>query len=94
MLHVLSVKKITPFYHWYCGADQGRRGSVVNKKPQELRFVSRLRLLRDSHLVLEIETLKENSRLILSLDSQFFHENSHPHSQLSFSNSQKMKHLD
>ena len=30
------------------------------------------RLLRDSHLDLEIESLKENSRLILDLDSQFF----------------------
>lgn len=47
------------------------------------------RLLRDSHLDLEIETLKENSHLILNLDSQFFCENSHSHSQLSFSNSQK-----
>ena len=41
------------------------------------------RLLRDSHLDLKIETLKENSRLILDLDSQFFSENSHSHSQLS-----------
>ena len=41
------------------------------------------RLLRDSHLDLGIETLKENSRLILNLDSQFFSENSHSHSQLS-----------
>ena len=32
---------------------------------------------------LKIETLKENSRLILDLDSQFFSENSHSHSQLS-----------
>ena len=47
------------------------------------------RLLRDSHLDLEIETLKVNSRLILDLNSQFFHENSHSHSRLSFSNSQK-----
>ena len=39
------------------------------------------RLLRDSHLDLKIETLKENSYLILDLDSQFFSENSH--SQLS-----------
>ena len=42
-----------------------------------------IRLLRDSHLDLKIETLKENSRLILDLDSQFFSENSHSHSQLS-----------
>ena len=47
------------------------------------------RLLRDSHLDLEIETLKENSHLILNLDSQFCWENSH--SQLSFSNSQKFE---
>ena len=49
------------------------------------------RLLRDSHLDLEIETLKENSHLILNLDSQFCCENSHSHSQLSFSNSQKFE---
>ena len=42
-----------------------------------------IRLLRDSHLDLKIETLKENSRLILDLDSQIFFENSHSHSQLS-----------
>ena len=36
-----------------------------------------LRLLRDSHLDLEIETLKENSHLIINLDSQFCCENSH-----------------
>ena len=47
--------------------------------------------LRDSHLDLEIETLKENSHLILNLDSQFCCENSHSHSQLSFSNSQKFE---
>ena len=47
--------------------------------------------LRDSHLDLEIETLKENSHLILNLNSQFFCENSHSHSQLSFSNSQKFE---
>ena len=41
------------------------------------------RLLRDSHLDLKIETLKENSHLILDLDSQLFSENSHSHSQLS-----------
>ena len=41
------------------------------------------RLLRDSHLDLKIETLKANSHLILDLDSQFFSENSHSHSQLS-----------
>ena len=51
----------------------------------------RARLLRDSHLDLEIETLKENSHLILNLDSQFYCENSHSHSQLSFSNSQKFE---
>ena len=50
------------------------------------------RLLRDSHLDLKIETLKENSLLILGLDSQFFHENSH--SQLSFSYSQKYESRD
>ena len=49
------------------------------------------RLLRDSHLDLKIETLKENSHLILNLDSQFCCENSHSHSQLSFSNSQKFE---
>ena len=49
------------------------------------------RLLRDSHLDLEIETLKENSHLILNLDSQFCCENSHSHSQLSFSKSQKFE---
>ena len=38
------------------------------------------RLLRDSHLDLKIESLKENSHLILNLDSQFFHENSHENS--------------
>ena len=47
------------------------------------------RLLRDSHLDLEIETLKENSHLIFNLNSQFFCENSH--SQLSYSNSQKFE---
>ena len=49
------------------------------------------RLLRDSHLDLEIETLKENSRLILVLNSQFCCENSHSHSQLSLSSSQKFE---
>ena len=49
------------------------------------------RLLRDSHLDLEIETLKENSHLILDLDSQFCCENSHSHSQLSLSSSQKLE---
>ena len=52
------------------------------------------RLLRDSHLDLEIETLKENSHLILNLDSQFCCENSHSHSQLSFSNSRKYESPD
>ena len=47
------------------------------------------RFLRDSQLDLEIETLKVNSRLILDLDSQFFHKNSHSHSRLSISSSQK-----
>ena len=37
------------------------------------------RLLRDSHLDLKIETLKENSHLILDLNSQFYSENSHSH---------------
>ena len=57
-------------------------------------FLSRkesTRLLRDSHLDLKIETRKENSHLILNLDSQFCCENSHSHSQLSFSNSQKFE---
>ena len=54
-----------------------------------VRIVSHTRLLRDSHLDLEIETLKVNSRLILNLDSQFFHKNSHSHSRLSISSSQK-----
>ena len=49
------------------------------------------RLLRDSHLDLVIETLKENSRLILDLYSQFCCENSHSHSQLSLSSSQKFE---
>ena len=41
------------------------------------------RLLRDSHLGLKNETLRENSRLILDLNSQCFWKNSHSHSQLS-----------
>ena len=49
------------------------------------------RLLRDSHLDLKIETLKENSRLILNLDSQFCCQNSHSYSQLSLSSSQKFE---
>ena len=49
------------------------------------------RLLQDSHLNLEIESLQENSRHIIDLDSQFCCENSHSHSQLSFSNSQKFE---
>ena len=52
------------------------------------------RLLRDSHLDLEIETLKENSHLILDLNSQFFSENSHSHSQFSLSNSRKYENGD
>ena len=52
-------------------------------------LLSGIRLLRDSHLDLEIETLKENSRLILDLDSQICCKNSH--SQLSLSSSQKFE---
>ena len=40
-------------------------------------------VLRDSHLSLENETLRENTRLILDLNSQYFWKNSHSHSQLS-----------
>ena len=39
-------------------------------------------------------TLRENSRLILDLHSQFFHENSHSHSHLSFSISRKYESPD
>ena len=49
------------------------------------------RLLRNSDLDLEIETLKENSHLILDLDSQICCKNSHSHSQLSLSSSQKFE---
>ena len=47
---------------------------IVNKAL--LLSVYYSRLLRDSHLDLKIETLKENSHLILDLDSQIFSENS------------------
>ena len=47
------------------------------------------RLLRDSHLDLEIESLKGNSFLILDRDSQFCCENSH--SQISCENSREFE---
>ena len=68
------------------------RKNYFNQKKSFSRHIDTLsRLLRDSHLDLEIETLKENSHLILNLDSQFCCEYSHSHSQLSFSNSQKFE---
>ena len=66
---------------------------IGRRKSSESFYLSMvlIRLLRDSHLDLEIETLKENSRLILDLDSQICCENSHSHSQLSLSSSQKFE---
>ena len=61
-----------------------RDGDTANHGTSETRLLQlQFRLLRDSHLDLKIETLKENSRLILDLDSQILSESSHSHSQLS-----------